>query len=879
MVAAAELDSMWVVGFVEDARRNQKDLLLRDLRDFVRLPGSTVLPGAHAALNTINLMGKPTSFNSSALELQSHAETSSSTAAAVAAATGHGGEGVGDLYGVEATAASARPGPGPKPSAGKNALTDLECLRLRELEKRLSQEALGVKDEDVRRKAGFQAYGAANRKLRKILGGARPPSMGPAIKSEGLEAVFQRNREERAAASRVQRLYKHYYRRKRFGQMISQLRGVVKIQALARGVVARRFVAEWYSRRSVMVLAWQNIIRRMLSNIQWGRRLAREQAAASKIQATARAAAARRRSRAARANLAALRVQCLWRGSVDRARVDRLWLGALATRIQGLVRVMVAKRVVGRTRRISNAAARSIQRSFRGTVARKAMVGLIWARSMGRRLDFLRVLAAEEEWERENMEITQRRRKLHTCTMKRCPTVAVNAVTKYLRCRFRESNEQELKTQRMMLSPRALQQGWKEELDSNIGQHKEWITRRKLEAVFDASLPARELEEELQRRDGLLSERRQQAARLARWRDTEMKEIFDREARKRFDDQHLQNRRKVADEKRKWAVNHVTLSGKPDKLKARRRSRPWEATQDITEEALKEVATGGGVDLFAYDRSPQEALDQVRRARHRRRQDGGGGSGINNGDSDGLSKSGALEQVMARLQLQSHINQVAQFEEVMRPAKDIVSSLGLQPLLDKDQDRRDAVAAAAKMSVTAIASEFPSKPLLISSTTSREVAKIAELEDLRGRRGREGQRETEEKEGKSRLLSPPSSPVSRGTTSRPRPAAAGFSNRYGAAAATPRGPPPPAGTGGTPVPIEWGEEARVKARQRQRRLHMLSVEGKELAAAAAVNDRIGGRSGGAGGRDSSSMSRVPWLLLDELDAEKQKLMLCKVVWR
>lgn len=94
--------------------------------------------------------------------------------------------------------------------------------------------------------------------------------------------------------------------------------------------------------------------------------------------------------------------------------------------------------------------------------------------------------------------------------------------------------------------------------------------------------------------------------------------------------------------------------------------------------------------------------------------------------------------------------------------------------------------------------------------------------------------------------------------------------RYGAAAATPRGPPPPAGMGGTPVPIEWGEEARVKARQRQRRLHMLSVEGKELAAAA--NEGGGGSNGGAGGRDSSSMSRVPWLLLDELDAEKQKLM-------
>ena len=389
MVAAAELDNMWVVGFVEDARRNQKDMLLRDLRNFVRLPGSTLLPGSHAALAAINLMGKPTSFNAS---------PSNSNAGAVKRSD--------DADNAES---EHRTGRGAKPAAGKNALTDLESLRLRELERRLSQQSLGVRDADVRHHAGVKAYSAANRKLRKILGGARPPAIGPSIKSEGLEAVFRRNRGERAAATRIQRVYKHYYRRERFRQMILQLQGVVKIQALARGVIARRFVAEWYARRSVMVLAWQNIIRRMLSNIKWRRRLALEQRAAARIQAAERGRAGRLKARRARINLAALRIQCLWRGSVDRVRVDRLWLGTLATRIQGLARVMVAKRVVGRTRHICNGAARSIQRSFRGTVARKAMVRLIWARSMASRLDFLRVLAAEEEWERENMEITQRR--------------------------------------------------------------------------------------------------------------------------------------------------------------------------------------------------------------------------------------------------------------------------------------------------------------------------------------------------------------------------------------------------------------------------------------------------------------------------------------
>ena len=51
----------------------------------------------------------------------------------------------------------------------------------------------------------------------------------------------------------------------------------------------------------------------------------------------------------------------------------------------------------------------------------------------------------------------------------------------------------------MMLSPRALQQGWKEELDNNIGQHRDWIAKKKLEAVFEASFPARKLEEEVRR--------------------------------------------------------------------------------------------------------------------------------------------------------------------------------------------------------------------------------------------------------------------------------------------------------------------------------------------------------------------------------------------
>lgn len=402
--AAAELDNMWVVGFVENARRYQKDLLLKELRDFVRLPGSTVLPGSHAALATISQMEVSTSFKSS---------STGRSSGKVRNRDDGGDEGRAPSPSGGARSARGEVGDAEnddQSSGGRtSALTPWERLKLCELERRLSQASLGVRDEDVRRHAGLAAYGAANRKLRKILRGARPPAIGPEVKSKSLEAIFQRNREELEAAIRVQRLYKHYYRRKRFDALIRQLKGIVRVQAFARGMIARQFVAEWYSRRSSMVLAWQTIIRRMLSNIHLRRRLEIEGHAASTIQAAARGCSAREKTKKRKASLAVLRIQCFWRGCVDRARVDRVWLGFQATRIQGLARMLVAKRVVERKRRIFNAAARLIQRCFRGTMAREVMKRTIWERGVARRVDFLRVLAAEEEWERENIEMTQRR--------------------------------------------------------------------------------------------------------------------------------------------------------------------------------------------------------------------------------------------------------------------------------------------------------------------------------------------------------------------------------------------------------------------------------------------------------------------------------------
>lgn len=71
------------------------------------------------------------------------------------------------------------------------------------------------------------------------------------------------------------------------------------------------------------------------------------------------------------------------------------------------------------------------------------------------------------------------------------------------------------------------------------------------------------------------------------------------------------------------------------------------------------------MDLFAYDRSPEEALKELETAKGQggapkpAHGNSGGGSGNRRKEPNkGLSKSGTLEQVMARLRLQNHVNQV-----------------------------------------------------------------------------------------------------------------------------------------------------------------------------------------------------------------------------
>eukprot|EP01031_Cornospumella_fuschlensis_P046848 gene46848-57360_t len=117
---------------------------------------------------------------------------------------------------------------------------------------------------------------------------------------------------------------------------------------------------------------------------------------AIRIQCCARRMLARHRVVNVLRNLAATRIQALWRGVVDRVLADRLWLDKRVIPIQCAARRMVAKNKFSGHYNVLNQAALLIQRKFRTILAARKVGNILHEREMGYRMNLVRLLTAEE---------------------------------------------------------------------------------------------------------------------------------------------------------------------------------------------------------------------------------------------------------------------------------------------------------------------------------------------------------------------------------------------------------------------------------------------------------------------------------------------------
>jgi len=461
--------------------------------------------------------------------------------------------------------------------------------------------------------------------------------------STELEKYFEFERIEHIAATKIQKAYRGSRGLQKWKDAIKAMKAAQRIQRVARGMMTRIWVARWFFLRNTCVGRLQSHVRKILSNKHIRPKLAREQLEAIKIQRIIRGKLGRIRFRNIKLHVAATVIQVAWRGVVGRTKADRKWLDRVVIPIQTCFRRMSAVKQCKLARGNINIAAATIQKRFRIYVSNKKVTQKLKDREMEYLFENIQVLTAEESYAEEKLE-RLRKRFFNTGLKEKAEYKLQKLYEKMEEIHKLENDYAEMVRQREILSPRALVQGWIQELEATIYRLRLETTKAKLDCLFNEQC-------ELEQSDAYIEEKLLEIEEFAAIKDrcaySRNVEYADQRRRaywesiKNIRDDH---RRKVAEEKRKWTVRYYTSDGKPDKKRCP--GKPWDPS--ILAGPEKAVYSGGhDVDLLSQTKS---------------------------GDKFRIGSKESVDKVVRDMTLQTYLEGVTHYESLLNPLMKVMQN-------------------------------------------------------------------------------------------------------------------------------------------------------------------------------------------------------------
>ncbi|KAJ1446080.1 hypothetical protein M885DRAFT_273748 [Pelagophyceae sp. CCMP2097] len=598
--AAEELETMWMAGQLDYERRTEMKRVAASFRPFLELPGSTMLPGAATEAQRLDRKKRREARRHEPKDGLEKGE--------------HGGH--------------AAP--------HHAALSETEEMRL----KHLAETLLFPRKE-------VNVYAQTNRQLRRAVLEKKPRRIEPTLRSDVVSTMAQRYRREAAASTVLCRAWRSRVRARLLAERIIRERVVVLIQALARSHVARRFVAIWHASGQTLAVKWQARLRRAFACKRARLRVRVDVGAQGVIHRYCRGFIGRRRAARGRRNLGASRIQMLWRGCRARCAADKVWLHRLVVPIQRRARGLLGRIRAAALGLELRGQALVVQRCFRGYRARVACRDALYDRESRQLAGLLRFLASE------GVRLTDRAAALEKRIKRRrlreradaARAAARDGAALVLQTETRYLN---LVDEHTLCTPRSIAAGWRDELATNVADHRRMITRQKADLLFSRLRAQREADTALAFQQHEVEIALAFAAHQEEYREAEIARERARESRRFHDRAARGARQKVGDQRRAWAVRLFNPAGKP-----RRRARgPTGAPP-----AGHEVFCGGTVDLFA----------------------------ANDDETFRLGSEEALKAIDEKLRLQTWLNQVAQVDALFEP---------LHPQLRRMQGAADEAAGA-----------------------------------------------------------------------------------------------------------------------------------------------------------------------------------------
>lgn len=459
--------------------------------------------------------------------------------------------------------------------------------------------------------------------------------------SVDLDRIFDKERQEHEAAIVIQKWWKKFSRLVPWLYAVKCMTAAARIQRLVRGAIVRKWVAKWYNSRNKVITKVQANIRRMLSNIKTKPRLALEQVKAVEIQRIIRGKIGRLKWLRKRWNIAALHIQALWRGVVARSLCDKLWLDKVVVPIQQMARKRVAGRFVKQVRKELNEAVLVIQKKVRSRISCKRLTNKLINRENEYRLDSITMTTTEEEYFGEKIAkmVSRLLRKDYKAKAEEWDLAYQQGLADVYNL---ENDVVEMYRQREILSPRAIVQGYYQELNKNCIELRDRATEMKKDVIFHKLLHHLNADAQFEHQIKAVEEVAAVRERLNIFRNDENAERLERSQQRDLFERTLNKRQAIAAERRRWTVQFCTRNGKPDKK--RRPGRPWDPS--IVAGPEKQVYSGTHADIFAEmnakDLKPGE--------------------------------TGSVDQTINRLTLQTYLEEVNAYEQILLPITTVLQN-------------------------------------------------------------------------------------------------------------------------------------------------------------------------------------------------------------
>ena len=363
-------------------------------------------------------------------------------------------------------------------SVKRKGLTEEDEMKLKKFEESVMRKGpIGMK----KIRGGIKAYKEANDAIVKSKRPKKPEL--PFFHSQQLDNLFDREKVENNAAKVIQKHWRRIAAINKLNYVVSCMFNAVKIQRIVRGMISRKWVAKYHRVINDLAVQWQCRVRRWYSNKYLRPKLANEFRVAIVIQKYIRRWLARRYYMNKLRNVAIVPIQALWRGVVARVISDRVWLNKVVVPIQKFVRRVLAKQQFIKEFKVASDAALLIQKKIRCYIANKRLGSSLNKRESEYRTLMMETLAAEEEFAEGTF--TKLRAKLKKRNAKETLIRAMQDLhSAYTDIHILESDYIEMIRQKDTLSPRAIQQGWLQEIDKSIIDLRHKMTKAKLDCVL-----------------------------------------------------------------------------------------------------------------------------------------------------------------------------------------------------------------------------------------------------------------------------------------------------------------------------------------------------------------------------------------------------------